>query len=82
MTLLMNNATLKAWINNSTLHVGGLTVGETLYIYHLNGILVHQSIATSGEAVIPLSGKGVYKKKKSWDTLGNLRFFMYVCDNF
>jgi len=51
---------LQAWTCHGLLRVTGLTVGETLRIYSASGALVHHSIATSGEADVPLRAQGVY----------------------
>jgi len=51
---------MRAWVQNGLLHVTGLTVGESLYIYNLYGMLVYKSIVTSEEAIIPLRTQGVY----------------------
>ena len=51
---------LRAWVQNELLHLTGLSVGESLYIYNLYGMLVYKSIVTSDEAIIPLQTQGVY----------------------
>ena len=51
---------LKAWMRNGLLHVTGLTVGESLNVYTVTGMLIHQSIAASEEADIKLDAQGVY----------------------
>ena len=51
---------LKAWTRNGLLHVTGITVGETLSVFTVTGILVYQNIESSDEADIPLEVQGVY----------------------
>jgi len=43
---------LKAWIENGTLHVGGLTAGEKWSVYTISGTLLHQGIATGDPATL------------------------------
>ena len=51
---------LNAWVENGTLHVGGLTIGKPWSIYNLYGQLIYTGIANSDKAEIPLAGKGIY----------------------
>ena len=51
---------LRAWMNNGTLHVTGLTAGKTLSVYSLSGALIFRSVATSDAVEIPLQTQGVY----------------------
>ena len=51
---------LRAWMRNGSLHVTGITPGETLSLYSITGTLVYRQIATSDEMDIPLQVKGVY----------------------
>jgi len=51
---------LRAWMRNGSLHVTGITPGETLSIYNIMGMLVYHRIATSDEMDIPLRAQGVY----------------------
>jgi uncharacterized repeat protein (TIGR02543 family) len=51
---------LRAWMSNGLLHVEGLTEGEAWSVYSVSGVLVYSSIATGGEADIPLKAQGVY----------------------
>ena len=60
---------LKAWVRNELLHVTGLTKDEPLSIYTATGTLVHHSIATSNEAMIPLSVQGVYIVRSGSNTV-------------
>jgi len=58
--LTMNNEQLRAWANNGTLHVSGLTPGKPWHIYNLYGQLIHTGISDGNEVKIPLQGRGVY----------------------
>jgi len=51
---------LRAWISNGTLHVTGLTAGETVSVYSLSGALIFRSVATSNDVEISLRIQGVY----------------------
>ena len=51
---------LKAWGNNGLLHISGLTIGESLNIYSLSGVLLFKSIATSDEMDILLQTQGAF----------------------
>jgi len=55
-----SNAELKGWVQNGTLHVSGLTPGETWSIYNLYGQRIYTGIAEGNEAKIPLQERGVY----------------------
>ena len=56
--LLANS--LRAWVRNGFLHISDLTVGETINIYSVSGVLVFHSIASGEEMDINLSMPGVY----------------------
>jgi hypothetical protein len=59
-TALPTNA-LKAWAENESIHVTGLTAGQIWRVFSLSGTVVYQSIADdSGEAVVALLAKGIY----------------------
>jgi len=60
---------IKARINNSNLHVTGLTVGKTLKLYSAAGALVYQSVVVSEEMIIPMDVHGVYVIKSEESTL-------------
>jgi hypothetical protein len=51
---------LKAWTQNGTLHVSGLTAGKPWSVYSLSGALIYRSVAGSDEANISLPVRGVY----------------------
>jgi hypothetical protein len=54
---------LKAWIQNGTLRVSGLTVGKTWSVYNLAGMLLYQGIATDNaetQNITSLQKSGVY----------------------
>ena len=51
---------LKAWVENGTLHVGGLTAGKPWSVYNVAGILIYRGIATCDEATQLLTSRGVY----------------------
>jgi hypothetical protein len=53
-------ASLRAYAQNGTLYVTGLTPGNTLYVYNILGTLIYQGVANSDKAEIALPGKGVY----------------------
>ena len=55
-----SNAELKGWVQNGTLHVSGLTTGESWTIYNLYGQRIYNGISDGGEAKIPLQERGVY----------------------
>jgi len=54
---------LQAWMRNGSLHVTGITPGETLSIYSITGTLVYRCIATSDVMDIPLRTRGIYVLK-------------------
>jgi len=57
----VNQATgLKAWIENGTLHVSGLTAGKPWSVYNVTGILIYRGVATGDEATQLLTSRGVY----------------------
>ncbi|GHT67983.1 hypothetical protein AGMMS50239_32140 [Bacteroidia bacterium] len=60
---------LKAYVQNGTLHVGGLTAGKQWAVYNLSGALVYQGIASGDEADVPLSVRGVYIVKSGSKTI-------------
>jgi len=51
---------LEAWVQNGTLHVGGLTAGKPWSVYTISGALVYQKIAMISEETVNLSVRGVY----------------------
>ncbi|GHV30515.1 hypothetical protein FACS1894177_03220 [Bacteroidia bacterium] len=51
---------LKAYVQNGTLHVSGLTVGKMWSIYGISGALIYQSVAHEDKADFNLSIRGVY----------------------
>ena len=51
---------LKARVQNGTLHVTGITAGETLSVYTVTGALVYQSVVIGDETDIPLKTQGMY----------------------
>jgi hypothetical protein len=51
---------LRAWMRDGLLHVEGLTVGATWYVYNVSGALIYQNIAASETADISLPAEGVY----------------------
>ena len=51
---------LKAWVQNNSLYVNGLTAGQLWRVYNITGMLVYQNIADSEEANIPLFIRGTY----------------------
>ena len=55
----MENAELKAWVQNGTLYVSGLTSDKLWSIYNLYGQLIYSGMANGNEAKIPLHGKGI-----------------------
>jgi hypothetical protein len=55
-----DNNSLKAWIQNEKLYVNGLTIGERLSIYNINGQLIYQSIANNDEMIVNLNVRGHY----------------------
>ena len=52
--------TLKARVQNGTLHLSGLTAGKTWSVYNASGALVHSSIASGTEASLHLNASGLY----------------------
>ena len=59
----MNNEQLRAWTQNGTLYVKGLTVGKPWYIYNLYGQLIYTGIAVDDvetQCIASLPGRGVY----------------------
>ncbi len=51
---------LKVWLQNGQLHVSGLTINQPWSVYNVSGVLVHQRIAESDEANVPLPVRGIY----------------------
>ena len=53
---------LKAWVQNGTLHVTGLTAGKTWRVYTVTGVLVTSPSPSKGgeEVTISLPGHGLY----------------------
>jgi hypothetical protein len=50
----------KAWIQDETLHVSGLTAGKAWSVYSISGALLHYSVADSDEADVTLPARGMY----------------------
>jgi hypothetical protein len=57
--------TLKARVQNGTLHLSGLTAGKTWSVYNASGALVHSSIASGTEASLRLNASGLYFVRSS-----------------
>jgi hypothetical protein len=51
---------LRAWTNNGTLHVSGLTPGQPWSVYSISGTLVYRNIAVDANVNIPLPERGLY----------------------
>ncbi len=51
---------LKAWIQNRTLHMSGLTEGKIWSVYNILGTLIYRGIASSDEVEISLNVQGMY----------------------
>jgi len=60
---------LKAWIQNGTLHLSGLTAGKTWSVYTVSGALVHRGVANSTEANLHLNASGIYFVKSNGQVL-------------
>ena len=60
-----NTNTLKASVQNGTLHLSGLTTGKTWSIYTVSGALVHNGVASGTEANLRLNASGVYLVKSN-----------------
>jgi len=60
---------LKAWVQNGTLHVSGLTVGNAWAVYNMSGILMYRHIAESEEASVSLPVRGVYFVQSDKETI-------------
>ncbi|MDR0796189.1 MAG: DUF6383 domain-containing protein, partial [Tannerella sp.] len=58
--LTIDNGQLKAWVQNGTLHVSGLTEGKPWQVYNLYGQMIYTGIATGDKAEIALPGRGIY----------------------
>ena len=59
----MENAELKAWMQNGVLFVRGLTPGKPWYIYNLYGQLIYTGIAVGDvemQCIASLPARGVY----------------------
>jgi M6 family metalloprotease-like protein len=52
---IQDNTPLYVWIDNGTLNVSGLTVGERWYIYSVSGSLIYSDMAIKSSASLPLS---------------------------
>jgi len=53
-------AKLRAYVQDGTLHITGITVGEQWRVYALNGTLVKTAIAESNEAATSLPTRAMY----------------------
>jgi len=53
-------ASFRAWAQNGTLHLNGLTAGKAWKVYTASGALVWQGIANGANATMHLNAKGVY----------------------
>jgi len=54
---------LRAWTVNGVLYVNGINDGATLRVYNIFGVLVYEALPLSegsGDASIPLPGRGIY----------------------
>jgi len=51
---------LKAWTQDGMLYVSGLTLGKAWSVYSISGQLIHQAVAKTDEANIPLAAQGIY----------------------
>jgi anti-sigma28 factor (negative regulator of flagellin synthesis) len=60
---------LKAYVQNGTLHISGLTPGKPWSLYSISGALVYQSIAQSEEGYATLPVRGIYIVKSEKDTI-------------
>ena len=60
---------LKAWTNNGTLYVSGMTEGKVWKLYNVSGSLVKQGIANSDVTTISLNLSGVYIIQSEGNTL-------------
>jgi len=56
----MENAKLKAWFNNGTLYVSGLTPGKLWNVYNFYVQLIYSWLADGNEAKITLQERDVY----------------------
>jgi hypothetical protein len=66
---IQQTSPLKAWGHNGQLYVTGLTTGETLSIYGINGAIIYQSVVTSNEVSISLPAQGVYIVNSGYNTI-------------
>jgi len=57
--------TLKAYIQNGTLHLSGLTAGKAWSVYTASGTLVHKGIASGSEESLHLNASGIYFVKSN-----------------
>jgi len=67
--LLITTNPLRAYVRNELLHITGIAVDETLSIYTLSGVLVHQSKPNSAEIDINLTTQGVYIIRSGGNTV-------------
>ena len=51
-----NHPSLRAWVQNGTLYVGGLAADQRWSVYSVTGALVYSAVANN----IPLPSRGVY----------------------
>jgi hypothetical protein len=56
----LTNRPLRAWTQNSEVHVSGLTIGQPWSLYNLSGVLIYRATATDSQAQIPLPERGLY----------------------
>jgi hypothetical protein len=51
---------LKATVTNGVLRIGGITAGEPVSVYNVQGTIIYRRTAVAGEQNIPLPVRGVY----------------------
>ena len=54
------NSSIRTWIQNGVLHINGLTEGDILRVYTIQGTQLYNSAAIGNTMEIPLPGRGIY----------------------
>ena len=68
-TSLSDCASLLVWVENSTLHISGLTAGQPWSVYNVAGTMLYQGIAVDTQDFISLQNHGVYIVKSGNNTV-------------
>lgn len=56
----IETTTLRAYVQNGTLHISGLTAGDTWRLYTITGTLIKTAIAEDDKGILSLPARGAY----------------------